>query len=83
MDHILAFGGTFQLKKNTVNFPICLHDFFLTIKKGTENLPKYYCKSGQVEIIETSPTKAVSTVYANLFNNSTQYLGWAGTMKTF
>ena len=53
------------------------HDFFLTIKKGTDNLPKYYCKSGQVEAIEASPTKAISTVYVKLFNNSTWYSGHA------
>jgi hypothetical protein len=81
------FWWDFSAEKNTVNFPIRLdqqvkiflneHDFFLTIKKGIGNLPEYYCKSGQVEAIEASPTKAISIVYAALFNNSTRYSGHA------
>ncbi|CAG8588210.1 3192_t:CDS:1 [Funneliformis mosseae] len=85
------FWWDFSAEKNIVNFSIRLdqqvkiflneHDFFLTIKKGIENLPEYYCKSGQAKAIEASLTKAVSIVYAAIFNNSIQYsdhaiMGW-------
>ncbi|CAG8669600.1 5062_t:CDS:2, partial [Gigaspora rosea] len=81
------FWWNFSVEKNicTVNFPIHLgqqvkislnkHDFFLTIKQGVGNLPEYYCKSDQVEAIESSPTKAVLAVYVAIFKNSTRYLG--------
>ncbi len=44
-------------------------------------MPEYYCKSDHVEVIETSPTKAVLTVYSRIFKNSTRYsshtiMGW-------
>jgi hypothetical protein len=81
------FWWDFSAEENTVNFPIRLgqqvkvslnkYDFFLTIKKVTDNLPEYYCKAGQVEVIETSPIKAVSTVYSKIFNNGTRYSGHA------
>ncbi|PKY32683.1 hypothetical protein RhiirB3_451049, partial [Rhizophagus irregularis] len=53
------------------------NDFFLRVIKGANNLPEYYCISDQVEAIEASPTKAISTVYANIFKNSTRYSGHA------
>lgn len=77
----------FSTENNIVNFPIRLgqkvkvflngNDFFLRVIKGANNLPEYYCISDQVEAIEASPTKAISTVYANIFNNSTRYSGHA------
>ncbi|PKK64346.1 hypothetical protein RhiirC2_787633 [Rhizophagus irregularis] len=52
------------------------YSHFRVIKRAN-NLPEYYCISDQVEAIEASPTKAISTVYANIFKNSTRYSGHA------
>ena len=79
------FWWDFSTENNTVNFPIRLgqkvkvflngNDFFLRVIKGANNLPEYYCISDQVEAIEASSTKAISTVYVNIFKNSTRYSG--------
>src|ERR1700722_6864440 len=80
------FWWDFSAENNIANFPIRLGQkvkvylngncFFLTVKKGEKSLPEYYCKSDQVEITESSPTKAISTVYANIFKTSTRYSGY-------
>ena len=40
-------------------------------------MPEYYCISDQVEAIEANSTKAILTVYANIFKNFTRYSGHA------
>ena len=82
-----CFWWDFSTENDTVNFPIHLDQkvkvflngnyFFLTVKRGESNLPEYYCKSDHVEVIETSSTKAVLTVYSRIFKNSTRYSGHA------
>ncbi|POG61118.1 hypothetical protein GLOIN_2v1786985 [Rhizophagus irregularis DAOM 181602=DAOM 197198] len=54
-----------------------LHYGPYSLIKGANNLPEYYCISDQVEVIEASLTKAILTVYANIFKNSTRYSGHA------
>ena len=92
MGHILV---TSTDKENATFFPLrvgqktktCLnnHDFFVTIvvgNKSNTSLPGYLCQSdayiGQIEI---DPSKAISSVYAQMFENGTRFsgplvLGW-------
>ena len=81
------FWWDFSTENNVVNFLIRLNqqvkvflngnDFFLTVKKGARNLPEYHCKSGEIEVFETSPTKAVEIVYKDIFKSFTRYSGHA------
>ena len=64
---------------------MCLNerDFYITIHIFTSNkiLPKYYCQSDDVFVVETSATKAISKAYQKIFRTKTRYsghivLGW-------
>ncbi|CAG8727886.1 6446_t:CDS:1, partial [Funneliformis caledonium] len=49
-------------------------------------LPEYYCKSGQIEVTETSLTKVILTAYASIFKNLHDILVmelWVGIIKIF
>ncbi|CAB4375501.1 unnamed protein product [Rhizophagus irregularis] len=82
-------------KENVTFFPLrvgqktktCLNnrDFFVTIVIGNRNstyLPGYLCQSDSyVSQIESDPSKAISSVYAQIFENGTRFsgplvLGW-------
>ncbi|CAG8449188.1 10055_t:CDS:2 [Funneliformis caledonium] len=79
------FWWDFSNENNIANFPIRLgqqvkvslngHDFFLTVRKetGSLTLPEYYCKIGQIEVTETSLTKAISTAYAKILKNDVEF----------
>ncbi|GBB91846.1 hypothetical protein RclHR1_19260002 [Rhizophagus clarus] len=54
-------------------------DFVLTIQTGSGSnklMPIYCCQSGLHVVTESSPTKAISTVYKDCFNTSTRYSGY-------
>jgi len=83
------FWWIYSAENNITSFPIRVgqqtkvslkgRDFILTIKRGTRNrnlLPEYHCKSEQFEAVENNPTKAISTVYAQIFNTKTRYSGY-------
>jgi len=82
-------------KENTTHFPLrigqktktCLNnrDFFVTIIAGNKDdvmLPGYLCQSGiYVSQTENDPSKAVSSLYTQIFANETRFsgplvLGW-------
>lgn len=51
----------------------------MTTKSFLKRTPiqNIFAKSGQIEVIETSQTKAISTLYASIFKNFTRYSGHA------
>ncbi|UZO17067.1 uncharacterized protein OCT59_008429 [Rhizophagus irregularis] len=82
-------------KENGTYFPLrvgqktktCLNnrDFYITIVVGNKNnvaVPGYLCQSDTyISQIENDPSKAISTVYAQIFENGTRFsgplvLGW-------
>ncbi|RHZ49143.1 hypothetical protein Glove_529g24 [Diversispora epigaea] len=51
-------------------------NFFITIQVfNKDQIPEYFCQSGNTSATETSATKAISKVYQNIFNNGTRYSG--------
>ena len=82
-------------KENVTFFPLrvgqktktCLnnHDFVVTIVVGNKDnisLPEYLCQSdAYISQIENDPSKAISSIYAQIFENGTRFsgplvLGW-------
>ena len=52
------------------------HNFYIIVQASdSEQMPEYYCQSGDFSVTETSATKAISKAYQNIFQNKTRYSG--------